>query len=77
MLTKQETILEEAPSQRTRGEGIKEGLLCPLAHSLEFYDNGISCLWPIIPIQVPFWLHPHHSAKMDSKEKDSRTWQDT
>ena len=41
MLTKQETLLEGAPSQKTRGEGIKGGLLCPLAHSLEFYDKGL------------------------------------
>ena len=45
----------------------------PLVHSLGFYGNGISLIasGQSLGIRVLAVLHTHHSAKMDSSERDS------
>ena len=74
MLTKQETLLGRGALTQT--SWVRASRTIALSHSLQswllwLWDEFPGCLWLIILTQGPSWWRVHHSAKMDSREKDS------
>ena len=70
MLTKQETVLGKGTQVDSSKIGKPRRTALPCGSQSLVKGNRIS-FWPVILTQGPFWWCTHHSAKMDSSEKDS------
>ena len=71
MLTKQATLLRRGTWAENRRIRDPRGRCSAAWLSLRFYGDGISCLWPVILAQGPFWWCTCCSAKTDASKEIS------